>query len=391
MRSAPAGRLSPEAVLTLQRTLGNRAVVGLLRQDRHDHGADLDLDLNDPDDRFERKAEAVDTEARRAPARDVGTPRLTAAPTGGGSTATAPVQRVRKEKAMREKRGGTRESRQEEKDRWKPGGEEAGTPAGNAPASLDQSTVQARMAYVCQLLYASRLSDDAAADMQEWLGDVKKNGLCGGWVRIHQREPLWLEPMWEALVDWQPEGSRDEPAAKDLEELARLLRDGGVGALDEEVKDVVIAVSTAWNVMRELEPQAGYRDVTDLLGDSTAAPKSLGEWEPGSHKEITCKVTEAGKELTSHIIRATQFLQDKGSKEHYARIETPTHHMGVRLVRDKGSREVMVCETEKTGIVPCTSWSEMRTALQNGCDGHEEETIELDITISTRSPTGKRN
>lgn len=331
------------------------------------------LSLSDPSDRFERAAEAMATKVMRASARDAMPPLITAALTGNGTTAAAPVQRARNKK-----------SKQEEKDLWKPGGGAEDAQAGSRLLSLNQTEVQQRMGYVCQLIYGSSASTDAVASMREWLGELKLNGLCGGWVRIHQQNPLWLEPMWEALVAWQPEGNLDKPVAKDLGQLAELLWKRGVGNIDEEVKEVVIAVNTAWNVMRSLEPKAGYRDVNDLFGDSTVAPRSYDTWESGKEKKINCKVDEAGKVLATYIIDKTGFLQDKGSKEHYARIETPTHHMGVRLKRDENGRQVMVCETEETGIVPCASFTEVAATLQKGCPRNDAETIELDVTISNR-------
>ncbi|MFJ4573662.1 DUF4157 domain-containing protein [Streptomyces sp. NPDC088846] len=388
LHTGAAAQRSAAAIGARAYTSGNDVVIGDGGADKHTLAHELThviqqrrgpvagtengegLAISDPSDRFEREAEAVATEAMRAPARDAGASPLTAAPAGSGTTA-APVQRVDDKK-----------SRQQEKDRWKPGGGTADTPARSGPVSLDQEKVQERMGYVCQLLYAGRVSGAAAATMEKWLGRLKVDGLCGGWVTIHQHEPVWLEALWEALVAWEPEGRRDEPVAKDLEQLGTLLRRGRVGDVGEEVKQVVIAISTAWNVMRELEPEAGYADVTDLLGDSTVAPKSYDGWESGELETITCKVEEAGERLTSHIIAAAQFNQDKGSKQYYARIETPTHHMGVRLARDKNSRQVRVCETEVTGIVPCASWREVQAALQNGCNGYAEETIRLEVTVS---------
>ncbi|WP_458337287.1 eCIS core domain-containing protein [Streptomyces sp. 372A] len=329
------------------------------------------LSLSDPSDRFEREAEAMATRVMRESAQD-SVPRPATAALTGGTTASAPVQRAR-DKGSKEK-----------KDPWKPGAGPADAQAGGRSLSLNQAEVQERMGYVCKLIYGSRLDTAAAASMQEWLGELKLNGLCGGWVRIHQQDPLWLEPMWEALVAWQPEGNQGEPVAGDLKELAKLLQARGVGDVGDEVKEVVIAVNTAWNVMRSLEPEAGYRDVHDLLGDSTVAPKAYDAWETGTRKKIECTVDEAGEKLAAHIMHATHFSQGKGSAEHYARIETPTHHMGVRLKRDNNGRQVMVCETEETGILPCTSFEEIATTLQNGCGRNNEEMIELEVTISTK-------
>ncbi|MFC8535804.1 DUF4157 domain-containing protein [Streptomyces sp. NPDC057249] len=331
------------------------------------------LSLSDPSDRFEREAEVTATRVMRESARGaMPPPTTTAAARTGGTTASAPVQRAR-DKGTKEK-----------KDPWKPGGGAADAQAGGRSLSLNQAEIQQRMGYVCKLLYGSHLNSAAADNMQEWLGELKLNGLCGGWVRIHQQDPLWLEPMWEALVAWQPEGNQGEPVAGDLKELAKLLQDRGVGDVGDEVKEVVIAVNTAWDVMRSLEPDAGYRDVNDLLGDSTVAPRAYAAWDTGTPKKIECKVDEAGKKLANHIMQTTQFPQGKGSMEHYARIETPTHHMGVRLKRDKKGRQVMVCETEETGILPCTSFEELAATLQNGCARSDAETIELEVTISTQ-------
>ncbi|MFF8916458.1 DUF4157 domain-containing protein [Streptomyces sp. NPDC015032] len=389
LHTGAAAQRSAAAIGARAYTSGNNVVIGDGGADKHTLAHELThviqqrrgpvagtengagLSISDPSDRFEREAEAVATEVMRAPAREAGASGLTGAPAGLGTAAAAPVQRV-----------SDKMSRQKEKDRWKPGGGAADTPAGSGSVSLNQEKVQERMGYVCQLLYAGHLSGDAAAIMEAWLGRLKVDGLCGGWVTIHQHEPIWLEPLWEALVAWEPEGRRDTPDAKDLEQLEMLLRRGGVGNVGEEVKEVVVAISTAWNVMRRLEPEAGYLDVTDLLGDSTVAPKNYDGWESGEMKVITCKTQQAGERLTSHIISATRFDQAKGGKQYYARIETPTHHMGVRLARVENSRQVRVCETEATGIVLCTSWSEMQTALQNGCNGHSEETISLEVTIS---------
>ena len=469
---APGGQLTPDAVLALQRSIGNRAVAGLIQRDHHEHGAGcghgqeapavqrsavhdvlagsgrpLDaplraemegrlgadfsdvrlhtgpaaqrsaagigaraytsgnhvvigegggdkhtlahelthviqqrqgpvagadngqgLSVSDPSDRFEREAEAVATEVMRAPARDTAAPRVAAAP-DGAATATAPVQRAKDGKA-----------RKAEKQQWQPGG----ASKEGSPSSLNQTQVQERMGYVCELLYGSRVSGDAAVRMKEWLDALKLNGLCGGWVRIHENNPTWLEPMWAALVAWEPTGNRGKPHEADLRTLGELLRRGGVGAVvGEEAKEVVIAISTAWNVMRGLEPDAGYQDVTDLLGDSTVAPKSYPGWKDGSFTKITCKPGEAGRKLTEYITAKAKFSQDKVKEQYYARIETPTHHMGVRVSRDgKDSRTVMVCETEVTGIVRCTSWEEMQSALQAGCNGHEDDSIELEVTVS---------
>lgn len=329
------------------------------------------LILSDPSDRFEREAEATATRVKRESTQDA-VPRLATAALTGGTAAPAPVQRAR-DKGSKEK-----------KDPWKPGAGPADAQAGGRSPSLNQAKVQERMGYVCKLIYDSGLDTAAAASMQDWLGELKLNGLCGGWVRIHQQDPLWLEPMWEALVAWQPEGNQGEPVAGDLKELAKLLRARGVGDVGDEVKEVVIAVNTAWNVMRSLEPEAGYRDVHDLLGDSTVAPKPYDSWETGTHESIKCAVEKAGEKLTTFIMRATHFAQDKGSTEHYARIETPTHHMGVRLNRDNNGRQVMVCETEETGILRCTSFAEVAAALQNGCGRNNEGVIELEVTISTK-------
>lgn len=329
------------------------------------------LRLSDPSDRFEREAEVTATRVMREPARNAAPPPTTTAPTGK-TTAAAPVQRARGK--------GTKE----EKDPWKPGSGAADAAAGGRSLSLNQTEVQQRMGYVCELLYGSHLATGAAATMQEWLGELKLNGLCGGWVRIHQQDPLWLEPMWQALVAWQPEGNQGAPVAGDLKELAKLLRDRGVGDVGDEVKEVVIAVNTAWDVMRGLEPEAGYRDVNDLLGDSTVAPRAFDTWETGTHKRIECKVDEAGESLAAYILKTTHFSPGKGSAEHYARIETPTHHMGVRLKRDEKDQQVMVCETEETGVVPCASFAELASTLQNGCTRHDAETIELEVTISTQ-------
>lgn len=64
-----------------------------------------------------------------------------------------------------------------------------------------------------------------------------------------------------------------------------------------------------------------------------------------------------------------------------AHVETDRHHMSVRIERTKSTLVLKVVETEKTGIVSCSSWEQVMRVLQGGIYLDADETDDQQVSV----------
>ncbi|WP_437967055.1 hypothetical protein WMF04_47175 [Sorangium sp. So ce260] len=242
------------------------------------------------------------------------------------------------------------------------------------PASQD--FVQEKLINICEWARQQREGANAADEATTaWYESVKLNGLCGGWVEIHKRDPVWIEDLWRALASWTPPpGAAPGDILEHLNEhMASKIAwcKSGRG-----VQELVLLLKTAYQLMDKLEPNAEYGPVPD----SVQTTGQLGEApQGGSSREITVSKEYAGREVVEQIQRMIGEKNTHG----IVHIETDAHHMSVRIERTARSLVLMVVETEKTGIVSCSSWDDVMRVLQGGIylDRNRNEDQQVSIKI----------
>jgi hypothetical protein len=98
----------------------------------------------------------------------------------------------------------------------------------NAPGEGAQDFIQKKMLEIYELvrrhsvasLNLDKDSNEEYVDKTpQWYEMLGINGLCGGWVAIHQRHPEWIEDLWNAVESLHP------PHGKSTAETLRLLDD----------------------------------------------------------------------------------------------------------------------------------------------------------------------
>jgi hypothetical protein len=249
---------------------------------------------------------------------------------------------------------------------------EEANPSGT-PASQD--FIQKKLIKVCEWVRQQREGEgdpDKATDA--WYKSVKLNGLCGGWVEIHKRDPVWIEDLWRAIASWTPP---DGDPGDLLEHLNDHMSSeiawckSGRGA-----QELVLLLKTAYQIMDKLEPNANYGPVPDSVqttGQLGEAPRG------GSSSNITVSKDHAGREVVEQIQR---MIGEKNTRC-IVHIETDAHHMSVRIERTARGLVLTVVETEKTGIVSCSSWDEVMRVLQGGIylDKNRNEDQQVSIKI----------
>lgn len=242
---------------------------------------------------------------------------------------------------------------------------------------MNQDKIQGRMIYTCRLLeeQQGKVEEKDASALDKWYCNVALNGLCGGWVEIFKRDPLWIEAIWKSLAQWRPKGSckdqgdRDDVHGEDLESLRNLLRAEGLGDAGSEARQVVRALISAWKIMGKLEPTAEYGQAPERLeraAGSSESPVSVTLTEIYAD-EPNFLPEESATSFTDILVEKTGIL-DEGPDVHYiAHLETKSHHMAVDLRRQGDKRTLTVCETEEAGIVKCATKKDVLAVLEKGC------------------------
>jgi hypothetical protein len=205
-----------------------------------------------------------------------------------------------------------------------------------------QDRIQPKMVAVCREM----LGDGVTPEIEQWFTQVVGNGLCGGWAAVHRAAPELLLKAWAALEDWSIED--------------------GVDALSEEDKQSVVSViTTAYDTMNELEPDAEY-------GDSPDDVKELGsEIVPKETKRVASfkiRIPEeggGGRMLLSRILDQPK-VKVAGNRC-TMHIETQRHHMSMRTRAVNGEVRILdVVESERRGVVVAPSTAEAIGVLDSG-------------------------
>ncbi|MBV7534725.1 hypothetical protein KW842_02995 [Duganella sp. sic0402] len=203
-----------------------------------------------------------------------------------------------------------------------------------------QGNIQRKMVEVCKAL----LGD--ADELKDWFKNVVTNGLCGGWAALHRAAPDLLLDVWRTLEGWN--------------------ESDGVDALTEEdQKKIVTVVTTAYDTMNALEPEAEY-------GESPEQVRELGEAVVPKHtskvSSFTLSIPEAaggGRLLLNKMLDEPK--AKKAGNICTFHIETQRHHMSMRTRAVNGEVRILdMVESERRGVVIFPTTAEAIGVLDSG-------------------------
>jgi hypothetical protein len=203
-----------------------------------------------------------------------------------------------------------------------------------------QGNIQSKMVAVCRALL------DGTDDLETWFGNVVNNGLCGGWAALHRAAPDLLLDAWEALEGWE--------------------ESEGVDALKEEdQKKIVAAVTTAYDTMNTLEPDADYGESPEQVRDMGTAvvPKNTSKV---SSFTLSIPEDSGGGRLLLNKMLAEPKAKKAGNICTF-HIETQRHHMSMRTRAVSGEVRILdMVESERRGVVRAPTTAEAIGVLDSG-------------------------
>lgn len=249
-----------------------------------------------------------------------------------------------------------------------------------------QEEIQKKMSSVVEM-YASMHGEQLVPNFREEM----KNGLCGGWVEIFKKYPAWIEELWEVMKDWKVprrwERDGPEEALRSLNQLIERYSTRASGlksrANEEPYLEVIKLLREAWEEMAVLEPEENYdMDLMPSFTERIASDRGTAV-ERKLKQTVPDKLTLKPAEYATEKIK-TYANQNKKHKqlEFVAHIETPEHHMAVRVKRTATSLTITVVETEQLGIAAAYSWDQLQTYLSGGFyvgekDRSKPETVDI--------------
>ncbi len=360
------------------------------------------LKISDPSDAFERAAEANATRVMRATG-----PQVEAAHADLGGHEQSSVQRSTVPGKAQASLGTQVVQRVDD-------GPEVG-------GSLRQGMVQKKLRYAC-LLYAvldssardegvdedyrkppessehgeddqesiasSESEEEGPLRSKRFHAELAGNGLCGGWVELHKRDPEWLQGLWECFSQWNVgdpsdpyfalekavevavaagrglDGAKGEVNKSHLTGLKEIFAEKGGAYHDFGIRELAATATSAWEFQRKAEEDAGYAEAPTKLveaaknaGTAAATGKSA-PGKIGSETEWDLEEYE-GRNEEEAASKILAFAQKNQGVSFTAHFQTPVHHMSVMVKWNGGTRHMAVCETEVAGIMPCASEAEM--------------------------------
>jgi hypothetical protein len=242
-----------------------------------------------------------------------------------------------------------------------------------------QDLIQPKLVGICELVRQQRHVPLTPA-ITAWYAGIALNGLCAGWAEIHKNEPGWIEDLWTALTSWTP-----PPGASPDEQLDHLN-----AHMQSEVEwcrsgrgadELVTLLTTAWEAMDRLEPNAAYGPVPAWLSDRAKLQASA---RPHAKKTVTVRVLNGGRAVVEHI----RTMIGEKNAHFIVNIATDAHAMSVRIRRTAKTLSLVAVETEKTGIASCSSWEQLMRVLQGGLlvgEHDEERRVDLETFKAARA------